>query len=83
MKKICRVLKLHKYRGLVSKETQSNLDNHEFMVLFEDHTFKHCISKFEVYSYLERDHIKPILYIFDMYDRIIVSRDILIDTDHI
>lgn len=83
MKKICRVLKLCKYRGFLSEETKHNLENHEFMVLFEDHTFKHCISKFEVYTYLERDHIKPILYIFDMVDRIIVSRDILIDTDHI
>ena len=79
MKKICRTLKLRKYKTELMEKM--NLKSIDYMVIFTDGTWQYCIGEDEVYSLLAKDHIKSIRYIFDMNDRIIVERNILIDTD--
>lgn len=80
MKKVCRYLKLRKLKSGIQKESWEKLEGNEFIVIFQDGTTEHCISKYELYDCLEKDHIKSIRYIFDMTDRIAINRDILIDT---
>lgn len=80
MKKICRTIKLKKFKSMVDLD---RIDGYEYVVCFDDNTYKWCLSKSELRQCLENDHIKSIRYIFDMNDGIIISRDILIDTDEI
>lgn len=82
MKVVCRKLQLRKYRTEFNKESVDKWAGNEFLVVYSDGTTEHCIAKYELYSCLEKDHIKPIRYIFDMTDRICVSRDIIIKTDY-
>lgn len=81
MKKICRTIKLRRFKSFVDKETIDKIDGYEYIVCFADRTYKLCIGKSELYSCLEKDHIKRINYIFDTFDRIIIDRDVLIKTD--
>jgi len=37
--------------------------------------------KYDLRKMLERDHINHIMYIFDATNRIIINRDVLINTD--
>lgn len=83
MKKVCRKIKLRKLKCEVSKELLEKEIGNESIVLYWDNTYKHCIHKDELYDVLEKDHIKRIRYVFDMTDRIIVDRDILIETDEV
>ena len=82
MKKIYRYLKLRKLKSGVSKEIWEKLEGNEFLVWYDDGTTDHCLCKQELYHCLEKDHIKPIRYVFDMTDRIIVSREAVIDTNY-
>ena len=79
MKKICRTLKLRKYKTKLIEGMK--LKSIDYVVLFKDNTYKHCIGEDEVRELLEKDHINPIYCIFDMNDRIIVERNIIINTD--
>ena len=83
MKSICRYLKLKKLKSGVAKESWEKLEGQEFLVVFSDGTTEWCIDKGNLYNCLEKDHIKRIRYIFDMTDRIILERDIIINTEEI
>ncbi len=83
MKKVCRYLKLRKLKSGIQKESWEKLEGNEFIVIFQDGTTEHCLDKYELYSCLEKDHIKPIRYIFDMTDRISINRDIIININEI
>lgn len=75
MKKIYQKIKLKKF----DSELISQIEGQDFYVLFDDNTYTHCISRYEVLDYIRRDHIKPIRYIFDAADRIILNREVLIE----
>ena len=83
MKSVCRYLKLKKLKSGVAKESWEKLAGNDFLVVFSDGTTEHCIDKYALYSCLEKDHIKSIRYIFDMTDRIVINRNIIIDTEAI
>lgn len=79
MKKICQIIKLRKFKTGFSEETKKMLEGDDFLVLYKDDTVKHIYTKDDLIEELENDHIKPIRYIFDMSDRIILDRNIKID----
>lgn len=79
MKKICQTIKLRRFKTGLSEENQKMLEGNDFLVLYKDDTVKHIYTKDDLIEELENDHIKPIRYIFDMSDRIILDRDIKID----
>lgn len=83
MKKICRKLKLMKYGCMFDKKTLDELSGRDFMVCFFDGTYESHCSKNDLVSFLEQDHIKKISYIFDMVNRITISRDVIISTDEV
>lgn len=83
MKKICRTIKLLKFKTKLNEESIAKFDNHEFIVCFTDSKWKYIICKDELREYLEKDHINPIRYIFDITDRIIIDRNVLINTDEV
>ena len=83
MKSICRKIKLRKLKSGVMAESWKALAGNDFIVIFSDGTTEHCIGRGELYSCLEKDHIKHIRYIFDMTDRIILERDIIINTEEV
>lgn len=79
MKKICQTIKLRRFKTGLSEENQKMLEGDDFLVLYKDDTVKHIYTKDDLIEELENDHVKPIRYIFDMSDRIIIDRDIKID----
>lgn len=79
MKKICQTIKLRKFKTGLSEENQKMLEGNDFLVLYKDDTVKHIYTKDDLIEELENDHIKPIRYIFDMSDRIILDRDIRVE----
>ena len=83
IKKICRKIKIKKLKSGVMAETWETLAGNDFIVIFSDGTTKRCIDREELYNCLEKDHIKRIHYIFDMTDRIILERDIIINTEEV
>lgn len=82
MKKICRTIKLLKFKTKLNEESIAKFDNHEFIVCFDSKWVFAC-DKYDLRKLLERDHINPIIYIFDLTDRIMVDRDVLINTDEV
>lgn len=83
MKNICRTLKLMKFKSKLNEESIKNIEGTEFIVCFNNGKYTSACDKDDLRKLLERDHINPIRYIFDMTDRIIISRDVLIDTDEV
>lgn len=83
MKKICRKLKLMKYGCVFDQETLDKLSGESFVVCFSDGTYESYYSRSDLVRVLENDHIKNIRYIFDMVNRIIVDRTVIIDTEDI
>lgn len=83
MKKICRTIKLMKFKNKLNEESIKNLEGTEFLVCFEDNKYEHVYFKYDLVRLLEKEHIRTIRYIFDMTDRIMIRRDILIDTEEI
>lgn len=81
MKKICRTIKLRKFKSYIDEETINKLRENEYIVCLEDDTYHWCLTKSELRYYLEKDHIKRVRYVFDTVDRIMVNRDVLINTD--
>lgn len=51
----------------------------DYLVWFKDNSCQECYTKDDLIRLLEKDHIKPIQYIFNMSDKIIVDRDIHIN----
>ena len=55
----------------------------EIIVSFYDNKYIMVSDTWDLRKLLEKDHIRPIHYIFDLTDRIILRRDVLIDTDNL
>lgn len=83
MKKIAQTIKLRKLKTEVNKEYVEKMNEGNYLILFKDDTCKQVYTKDELINILSKDHIKPIRYIFSMADRIVVDRDIHINTDEI
>ena len=79
MKKIIQTIKLRKFKTNLSPESIELLEGNEFLIWYKDGTTRDVFFKDDLIEALENDHIKPIRYIFDMSDRIILDRDIKID----
>ena len=80
-KKIIQTIKLRKLKSAITQESLKNFENKEFYVLYKDGTWEYIMDTYDLRKALEKDHIKPIYYIFDNTDRIIVDRKVLIDTN--
>lgn len=81
MRKIIQTIKLRKYKTKIVEETLKKYPNEEYLVLYKDGTTKITLFKSDLIEALQKDHIKPIRYIFDMTDRICIDRDIKINID--
>jgi hypothetical protein len=83
VKKIIQTIKLRRLKTEVNKNLIEEQNKNEFLILFKDGTCKETYYKDDIIRLLEKDHIKPIRYIFNMSDRIIVDRDIHINTEEV
>lgn len=83
MKKIMQTIKLRKYKAHLLKETIEKLEGQDFLIWYKDNTAEEVLNKWDLLEKIEKDHVKPIKYIFDMTDRIILDRNILINIDEI
>lgn len=83
MKKIIQTIKLRKFRTELNKSNLKGITDNDFLVWYKDGTCERAYSKYDLINILEKDHIKPIQYIFEMNDRIIVDRDIKINVEDI
>lgn len=84
MKKICRTIKLMKFRSELNEDSIKSLEGTEFLVCFSNGKYTIVYGGTDdLRLLLERDHIRQIRYIFDMTDRILIRRDVLIDTDEV
>lgn len=83
MRKIIQTIKLRRLKTEVNKNLIEEQNKNEFLVLFKDGTCKETYYKDDLIRLLEKDHIKPIRYIFSMSDRIIIDRDIHINTEEV
>ena len=83
MKKINQTRQLRKLKTKLNEESLKFLENNEFLVWYKDNNCENVYCKDDLIRILEKDHIKPIRYIFDMTDRIIVDRDVQIDVSQI
>lgn len=83
MKKICRTIKLRRFKTKLNEESIAKFDNHEFIVCFDDNKWAMVYDKYDLRKFLENDHIRPIYYIFDITNRIVIDRDVLINTDEV
>ena len=83
MKKIIQTIKLRKLKTEVNKEYVEKMNEGNYLVWFRDNTCEEVYYKDNLINILSKDHIKPIRYIFSMADRIVVDRDIHINTDEI
>ena len=82
MKKICRTIKLKKYKTeLMDEDWIKSRENNAWIIIFSDWKATFCWDKNKLYKYLENDHIRPIQYIFDTIDKITIDRDVIINTD--
>lgn len=79
MKKIMKTIKLRRFRTELNKSVVDKLAGQEFLVTYQDNTWEKVYYKEDLIPILNRDDKKPIHYIFDMTDRIIVDREILIN----
>lgn len=85
MKKICRTLKLKKFKTEINKEFFDSMPTSErsFYILYDDGKYELAWSEYDVIRALEKDHIRRVKYIFDTTDKIMVNREIIINTDEI
>lgn len=82
-KKVCRTIKLRRYKSKINEESIKQMENNEFIVCFEDNKYLHCFDTFDLKRHLEKDHIRRILYIFDITDRIVIDRKVLFSLEDI
>lgn len=83
MRKIIQTIKLRRLKTEVNKKGIEEMCEGNYLVLFKDNTCEEVYCKDVLINILSRDHIKPVRYVFSMADRIIVDRDIHINTDEI
>lgn len=79
MKKLLEIVKLRKFNKNLAKEALKELEGLEFLVWYKDGTCEEVIFKDDLIGILMKDNKKPIKYIFDLNDRIIVDRKITIE----
>lgn len=79
MKKLIQTIKLRRLKTEVNKEIIEKMCEGDYLVWFKDNSCQEAYTKDNLINLLEKDHIKPIRYIFNMSDRIIVDRDIHIN----
>lgn len=78
MKKLFQTIKLRKLKTEMNEESINKMCEGEYLVLFQDNTCQQVMFKDDLMRILEKDHIKPVRYIFSMADRICIDRDIKI-----
>ena len=83
MKKVCRTIKLRKYKCKINEDSIKQQENTQFVICFDDGKYEHCWDTFDLRRLLEKDHIRKIDYIFDLTDRIVIDRNVLINTDNL
>ena len=83
MKNILQTIKLRRLKTEFTKDSLKQFEGHDFYVLYKDETWEWAIGKEDLARILKNDHIKPIYYIFDATDRIIVDRNVRIDVNNI
>ena len=81
VKKIIQTIKLRKLKTEVNKKSIEKMCEGNYLVLFRDNTCEEVYFKDDLISILSKDHIKPVRYVFSMADRIVVDRDIYINTN--
>lgn len=79
MKKIVQKIKLRKFGSHLSPEAIEQLHGTDFMVVYYDGSWERAYFTTDLVEILRNDHIKKVLHIFDMADRIVIDRDVLID----
>lgn len=79
LKKIIQTIKLRKYKTKVVDEALKQYPINEYLIWYKDGMAEDVWNKDELINILEKDHIRPIRYIFDMTDRIVLDRDIKVD----
>ena len=80
MSKIYQYIKLRKFINEKNKKALEQLKGYEFLIWYQDNTCKDVMKDDLIYE-LKHDREKPIRYIFDMTDRIIVDRQIIIERE--
>lgn len=83
MRKVIQTIRLRKLKTEVNKKSIEEMCEGNYLVLFRDNTCEEVYFKDDLIKILSKDHIKPVRYVFSMADRIIVDRDIAINTDEI
>lgn len=81
MKKVFPTIELRKLKTKINEDSLEKIKGMEFYVLFDDGTYKYCYSTLDLRNCLANDYKKPIRYVFDAIDRIIISRNIQIKED--
>lgn len=79
MKKLIEKIKIRKFNKNLAKEALKKLEGLEFLVWYKDGTCEEVFFKDDLIDILMKDNKKPIKYIFDLNDRIIVDRKINIE----
>lgn len=74
MRKLIQTITLRKYKTKIIEDAE--LYDEDYLVWYKDNTCENAPSGSELMKILSKDHIKPIRYIFNMSDRIILDRDI-------
>ena len=74
MKELIQTIKLRRFKTEVNKEIIEKTYEGNYLVWFKDNSCQECYTKDDLIRLLEKDHIKPIRYIFNMSDR-----DFLVD----
>lgn len=77
MNKIQQYIKLRRMINEKNKEALKQLKGYDFLVWYQDNTCEEVFKDDLIYT-LKHDREKPIRYIFDMADRIIVDRQIIV-----
>lgn len=83
MKKLIQTIKLRRLKTEVNKECIEIMCEGNYLVWFKDNTCEETYCKDDLINILSKDHIKPVRYVFSMADRIVINRDIAINTDKI
>ena len=66
-----------KLRKLIN--VSKNMRKCEYIILFKNDTYKNVYSKFDLIWEIEQDTQGKIYYIFDMADRIILDKEIVVE----
>lgn len=82
-KKILQTIKIRKFKTKLNEESLKPFENKEFLIWYRDNTCEEVYFKDELIHLLSNDHKKPIRYIFDLSDRIIIDRDIHVDISEV